>query len=136
MTLSQDTESVLSVLDEAVEGGLRKRNDVGTLLELAASANEADAFNKLTQVGTGLWKVYGVLRRIEPGSEGYPQMEKEFGNLLNELRELMATITDPADDETLKRFDEIYFGMTQGVVRNLVDLGHDLARIKDLQRGT
>ena len=135
MQLSNDTESVLTVLDEAVEGGLRKRNDVGTLLELAASADNADSFNQLTLTGTGLWKVYGVLKRIQPGSEGYPQMEQEFGNLLNELRELMAALTDKADDETLKRFDEIYFGMTQGVVRNLVDLSHDLARIKDLQRG-
>jgi hypothetical protein len=40
-----------------------------------------------------------------------------------------------ADDETLKRFDEVYFGMTQGVLRNLVDLSHDLSKIKDLQRG-
>ena len=39
-----------------------------------------------------------------------------------------------ANDEVLRRFDDIYFGMSQGVMRNLVDLSHDLAKIKDLQR--
>ena len=134
MKLSEDTEAVLSILDEAVEGGLRKRNDVGVLLEMAAITNDHEKFNLLTLTGTGLWKVYAVLRRLEPGSEGYPQMEREFGSLLNELRELMAALTQQADDDLLKRFDDIYFGMTQGVIRNLVDLSHDLARIKELQR--
>jgi len=136
MQLSPDTESVLAVLDEAVEGGLRKRNDVGALLELAATTNDHELFNEMTLTGTGLWKVYGVLKRVEPGSDGYPLLEREFADLLNRLRELMATLTPNADDELLSRFDDTYFGMTQGVIRNLVDLSHDLARIKDLQRGS
>ena len=52
---------------------------------------------------------------------------------MNALREQLATLMHNADDETLKRFDEIYFGMTQGVIRNIVDLSHDLAKIKSLQ---
>ncbi len=135
MTLSPDTESVLSFLDENVEGGLRKRNDVGVLLELGATHGESDLFNTITLTGTGLWKVYRTLRRVDAGAEGYKQLEQEFGNQLNDLRTHMAALSEHADDETLKRFDEIYFGMTQGVIRNLVDLAHDLARIKDLQRG-
>ncbi len=136
MTLSPDTESVLAFLDEAVEGGLRKRNDVGVLLELGATHGEADLINTITTTGTGLWKVYRTLRRVQPGAEGYAQLEQEFGLQLNALRTHLAKLVEPADDVTLQRFDEIYFGMTQGVIRNLVDLGHDLARIKDLQRGT
>lgn len=136
MNLSPDTESVLAFLDEAVEGGLRKRNDVGVLLELGATHGEADLINTITTTGTGLWKVYRTLRRVQPGAEGYAQLEQEFGLQLNALRTQLAELVERADDGTLQRFDEIYFGMTQGVIRNLVDLGHDLARIKDLQRGT
>lgn len=136
MMLSPDTESVLAFLDEAVEGGLRKRNDVGVLLELGATHGEADLINTITTTGTGLWRVYRTLRRVQPGSDGYAQLEQEFGLQLNALRTHLAKLVEHADDATLQRFDEIYFGMTQGVIRNLVDLGHDLARIKDLQRGT
>ena len=136
MKLSEDTEAVLTFLDTNVDGGLRKRNDVGTILELGAANNDPDTFNSITQTGTALWKVYKTLRRVEPGAEGYKQLEAEFGNQLNTLRELLAKMMEHSDDETLKRFDDIYFGMSQGVIRNLVDLGHDVSKIKDLQRGT
>ncbi|MBN9400370.1 MAG: hypothetical protein J0I17_09375 ['Candidatus Kapabacteria' thiocyanatum] len=133
MTLSDDTQAVLSFLQENTEGGLRKRNDIGVLLELGATHNEADLFNTILRTGTGLWKVYGVLRRLTPGAEGYPQMEREFATQMNDLREQLASLSRHADDDTLSRFDDVYFGMTQGVIRNLVDLAHDLARIKAMQ---
>ena len=135
MQLSNDTESVIKALSDALEGGLRKSNDIATILELGATFDESDLFNKISQTGTALWKVYSTLRRQKAGAEGYQLLEKEFGNQLNKLREELATMVDHADDETVKRFDEIYFGMSQGVIRNLTDLAHDLAHIRDLQRG-
>lgn len=133
MDLSPDTRAVLDYLDSAIEGGLRKKNDIGTLLELGAANDEHELFNTLTRTGKGLWNVYGTLRRVTPGSEGYTTLEHEFGTLLNDMREQIATLVNHLDDEGLKRYDEVYFGMTQGVVRNLVDLAHDLAKVKDLQ---
>ncbi len=133
MNLQPDTLAVLSHLDDITEGALRKRNDLGVILELAASRADSAAFNALTRTGMGLWKVYRTLRSLRSGDDGYATLEREFGSLVNELREQLAALVAEADDEVLKRFDDTYFGMTQGVVRNLVDLGHDLARIKDLQ---
>ena len=135
MDLSPDTESVINALNDALEGGLRKRNDVASILEMGASFDEHELFNKITQTGTALWKVYKTLRRQKVGADGYQLLEKEFGNQLNALREQLASMVDHADDDTVRRFDEIYFGMSQGVIRNLTDLAHDLAHIKDLQRG-
>lgn len=133
MQISADTEHVVAVLDEQAEGGLRKKNDMAIILELAASHDEADLAMHIIRTGTGLWKVYGTLRRLQPGAEGYPQLEREFATQMNMLREQLADLMRHADDESLKRFDDIYFGMTTGVIRNLVDLGHDLAKLKALQ---
>ena len=133
MHLSDDTTAVLEYLNTSIEGGLRKKNDIGVLLELGATSGDAEVFNTLTRTGKGLWNVYGTLRRVQPGAEGYPVLEREFGSLLNEVRELLASMLSAADDDVLKLFDEIYFGMTSGTIRNLVDLAHDLARLKDLQ---
>ena len=72
-------------------------------------------------------------RSIQPGDEGFRLLEEEFAIQMNGLREHLATLVNNADDETLRRFDEVYFGMTQGVIRNIVDLSHDLAKIKALQ---
>lgn len=135
MQISEDTLAVINSLHEAVEGGLRKRNDVAIVLEVAASTNSAELFNEITRTGTGAWKVYSTLRRVRGGDEGYRLLEEEFARQINALREQLADLLNTSDDETLKRFDETYFGMTQGVLRNLVDLSHDLRCIKDLQKG-
>lgn len=134
MELSDDTQAALDYLDGAIEGGLRKRNDIGTILELGATYGVAEDFIEITRTGTATWKVYSTLRRLQQGAEGFRQLEEEFARQMNALREQLATLMQNADDETLKRFDEIYFGMTQGVIRNIVDLGHDLAKIKALQK--
>lgn len=131
--LSEDTLAALEYFDSMIEGGLRKRNDIGTILELSATFAEAEQFLDITRTGTATWKVYSTLRRLQQGDEGFRQLEEEFARQMNSLREQLATLVNRADDETLKRFDEIYFGMTQGVIRNIVDLGHDLAKIKGLQ---
>jgi len=133
MQLSEDTLAVLEYLNTTIEGGLRKRNDVGTILELGATFGVAEHFNNISRTGTATWKVYSTLRRVKQGDEGFRQLEEEFALQMNALREQLATLMHNADDETLKRFDEIYFGMTQGVIRNIVDLSHDLAKIKSLQ---
>lgn len=135
MQLSDDTLHVISVLEQSAEGGLRKANDMAVILEIAATYDEVDLTMQLTRTGTGLWKVYSTLRRLQQGAEGYPQLEREFATQMNGLREQLAQLMRHADDDTLRRFDDVYFGMTQGVIRNLVDLSHDLARLKALQQG-
>lgn len=134
--LSVDTLAALEYFDSAIEGGLRKRNDIGTILELGATFGMAKHFLDITRTGTAMWKVYSTLRRLKQGDVGFRQLEEQFSSQMNALREQLATLVNHADDETLKRFDEIYFGMTQGVIRNIVDLGHDLAKIKGLQGST
>lgn len=134
MQLSDDTLAVIEFLEASIEGGLRKRNDVATILELGATLGDADLFNQIARTGTATWKVYSTLRRVQPGDEGYRQLEEEFALQMNALRESLATLVNNADDDTLRRFDDVYFGMTQGVIRNIVDLSHDLAKIKALQR--
>lgn len=133
MQLSDDTRAVIEFLEASIEGGLRKQNDIATILELGATLGDADLFNQISRTGTATWKVYSTLRRVQPGDEGFRQLEEEFAIQMNGLREHLATLVNNADDETLRRFDDVYFGMTQGVIRNIVDLSHDLAKIKALQ---
>ena len=125
MQLSDDTRAVIEFLEASIEGGLRKQNDVATILELGATLGDADLFNQISRTGTATWKVYSTLRRVQPGDEGFRQLEEEFAIQMNGLREHLATLVNNADD--------VYFGMTQGVIRNIVDLSHDLAKIKALQ---
>jgi hypothetical protein len=130
---SDETENVLAYLDHLTSQGLRKRNDLGTVLDLAAVADTPDAMNDLIFHGRHLWNLYGTLRKAAPGAEGYRTLETEFGNAVERVRMLLATLLVNATNETNKRFQSTYYAMTHGSLRNLVDFAHDLGVLKSVQ---
>ena len=129
---SDDIEALLSQLDGR-GGGLRKRSDVGLLFELAASNNDFDGINAMIFNGKIIWNTYGVLRKASQEDENYSNLEKEFMLAINELRTFLFDYGEQCDEQHKKRIEETYLGMSQGTIRNIVDLAHDLAEVKNLQ---
>ena len=80
-----------------------------------------------------MWQIYSELRRLRQGDAGFRHLEDEFMLNVNKLRFEMAELLSTADEVTFSRFDTVYFGTTQGVVRNVVDVAHDLSKIRELQ---
>ncbi|MBL7999782.1 MAG: hypothetical protein JNL32_14245 [Candidatus Kapabacteria bacterium] len=140
MTIQNDTAAVVEYIDTQSGGNLRKKNDLATLLELAAQQGNADVIARLAFDGTSLWNVFGILRKQTPQSEGYKQLEAEFASSLASFREGIASLMENADEGVLLRFHDIYLALGGGVIRNLTDLAHDFAKFKELQntlrRGT
>ena len=133
MTISEETSHVLTYLDSASGHGLRKRNDVGVLLELAAESDAHEEINALAFQGSFLFNVYQTLRRANAGGEGYATLEREFAAAVESVREHIAKLLVGADDEQVARFNETYYQATQGSLRNVVDLAHDLGVLKSVQ---
>lgn len=133
MAFSPDIENVLSYLDQVSGEGLRKRGDMGTLLELAAGSGDDEAFNALLFHGAHLHNLYRTLRKTSPGAEGYASLEREFTTAVGTLHDLMAKMLVEADEEQVARFDTQYYASTQGSLRNLIDLAHDLGVFKGVQ---
>ena len=133
MELSQETEHVLTYLDQFAGHGLRKRNDLGSLLELAASGDRHEEINTLAFQGSFLFKVYQTLKKSPPGSEGYKALEREFSTAVESVRQEMAKLLVDADDEHVERFNTQYYQVTQGSLRNIIDLAHDLGVLKSVQ---
>lgn len=133
MQISAESEAVLSYLDKVTDGALRKRDDLGALLEIGATTAAADEFNTLVFSGKACWNVYGVLRKTPPADEKFNVVEKEFGERLQALREALLFFAANAEVKLNERWQQVYLGMGQGTARNLVDLAQDLARLKDLQ---
>lgn len=133
MQLSSDTENVLDFLDASSEHGLRKRNDLGVLFELSAESGAVEEMNGLLFHGTRLYNLYHTLRRAGAGAEGYDRLQKEFTDAVEQVRDLIARTLVNADREQVERFETTYYGMTQGSLRNLVDLAHDLGIAKHVQ---
>ena len=133
MEISEDTLAVVEYLDTYSGSTLRKRNDIEVILELAAFNNDADLMHSILFSGSSLWRLFNLIRKAAPASEGYTKLEEEFASAINTLRSELASLTEHAPDEVLLRFDTTYFGINQGVMRNLTDLSHDLSKFKEMQ---
>ena len=133
MEHSTDTKNVLDFLEEFSTSGLRKRNDLGLLFELTALRNAHEEMNALLFHGTHLFNIYHTLRHATSDSEGLKHLEKEFTEGAERFRDLIAKALIEADDTHIKRFETTYYAMTQGSLRNLIDLAHDLRVAKQVQ---
>jgi len=133
MPFSTDTENVLDFLEQSTTQGLRKRNDVGVLLEVAAQITAHDHINDLAFHGTHFYGLYLALRREPASKDGYRILEEEFAVGAERLRELMSQLLAHAAQEEVARFDDVYYRMTHGSLRNLVDLAHDFGVLKSVQ---
>jgi len=133
MELSEQTQAVLAYFQHYTGHNVRKPNDVGTILETAVSIGAAEQFNDLVFTGKCAWNVYAALRKVSPNDEGYKTLEREFAATVQRLREQLAVFASNVPADTQARFEQVYLGMGQGTLRNVVDLAHDLARFKDMQ---
>lgn len=132
MAFSEDIEAALDVI-EASGAALRKRGDMGVILECGAESGDAETVNNIVFHGKNVWSTYSLLKKMRQNDDGFQGVEREFMKSINELRTLLADLTIAASPESQSRFDEVYLGMSQGTIRNLVDLAHDLAALKNLQ---
>lgn len=133
MPFSDEIEHVLDFLDQAAGKGLRKRNDMGTLLQQAVALDAPEQMNLVIFEGRQLHNLYSTLRKSSAGGQGYDTVQREFSATAERLREAIAQLLVQASDEQVERFNTQYYAMTQGSLRNLVDLAHDLGVFKGVQ---
>ena len=62
-----------------------------------------------------------------------PLLLAEFAATAERLRGPIAQLLVEAPDDQVERFNTQYYAMTQGSLRNLVDLAHDLGVFKGVQ---
>ena len=79
MELSEDTQKVLEFLDNYSESGIRKRNDIASILEISASYNLHTLFNNIVFTGKSIWNLFLKIRKIDPNQqEGSHLIRNEF----------------------------------------------------------
>lgn len=135
MQLSPDTEAALDFL-ASKHGELRKRNDMGTLLEIGAMQSLFEEVNEIVMAGKNTWSCYSILKKMSANDEGYKRLEHEFMTNVNTVRGYLSVFCEKLPEVEKERFETVYLGMNQGTVRNLVDLAHDLSALKNAQNST
>ena len=134
MNLSKDTEAVVNFLNEFSEGSLRKKNDLGMLLETGATFSLDVNINNIIFEGASLWKLYKTIKQASMGMENQENLNRTFRLTAEKFNDLFVEIAEYIEDDSVrKRFDEIYFQNTDGTLKNLIDLAHDFSILKDFQ---
>jgi hypothetical protein len=130
--LSPDIEVFLTHVESAGIS-LRKRIDIGLIFDYAALHNNYDQINDLVFTGKIVWNTYSALKKRNQTDEGYDLLEKQFMESVHTLRNSICQQSIGYTKEEQSRIEEIYLTMSQGTLRNIVDLAHDLSEIKNLQ---
>lgn len=132
MEVSNDTKKILEFLDYTSGKTLRKRNDLGTILEILAKNNQPDIANQIIFYGSGLWNSSSLLKKNKMLNS--KRLEDETNNLFNALKELIRyTIELSSEAMIRKRFKEVYLNENLGCKLNLLDLAYDLNELKKVQ---
>lgn len=132
MEISKDTQQVIDYLQYYCNNSLRKAQDIAIILELTAERNDYYLANQIIFTGKSIWNLHRTLRRSD-GSNSTTLLEQEIINSFKEIQDLLKKLTFYAENETIKRFEDVYLQETAGCLRNIIDLSHDLSILKDVQ---
>ena len=133
MQISKDTQAVVEYLDRFSNGTLRKKNDVATILEIAASNNASKMMNDLIFTSKSVWNLYMKIKKSSNATDGAQLLEREFNKSVVLMANLVDKFMDFGDDEVLERFQKVYLADTSGATKNLIDLAYDFSVLKNLQ---
>ncbi|MBL0332422.1 MAG: hypothetical protein IPP08_02040 [Chlorobiota bacterium] len=134
MEFSEDVLNVLDFLEKNSSMGLRKRNDLGILMEVSAHNNLFEVFNNLLFTGSAYCKIYNTLKKESQEYEGYKLLEKEFALTTEKILDLIANIlSNTNNDEVIDGFQSRYYLTSHGSLRNIIDIAYDLKLLKQIQ---
>jgi hypothetical protein len=131
MQTSHATDSLLATLVTFSHNRLTRRSELGTLLELAALHNQRAVLDDLSFVAKFVSRVYGIMRRIGKGAEGYDILSKEFSPNLEKGVALIQTLLRKAPIDVQQQFATQYLSMTHESLQNLLALFYDLSWYKN-----
>ena len=131
MTPSSSTVSLLAALDTASRGQLKRRDDLGILLDLGVSPDLSAALVDLAFRSKFLTRTFGIMQRIGREGNGYDRLESEFAANMEVARGHLRSLLSGAPDTVRDRFSSSYFALTPGGLSNLMALLGDLAWYKN-----
>ncbi len=132
MEISEDTKKVIEFLNEFSQDTLRKKKDLGIILEVLASENNYTIANEIIFYGSALWSSYRIVKD-QSIREQSQNIAKEIDNLFDKLENYLDEIAAKLPQEDKNRFENVYLARTDGSRLNIIDLCYDLHTFKKLQ---
>ncbi|HTR99204.1 MAG TPA: hypothetical protein VML00_05585 [Bacteroidota bacterium] len=131
MELSKATSDLLLELDTLSGGSIKRRADLGILLECGRDGPGRKALDELSFFAKFLHRTHGIMARIGRDGEGFDRLLKEFTDASAKTTALLAQLLSGAPDDERRRLTATYLAMTPGALDNLLALCRDLSWYKN-----
>jgi hypothetical protein len=131
MQLSPSTIELLRSLDSMSGSRLRRRDDVGTLVELATRYGLSGTLEELVFLAKFISKSHTIMKRIGRDGEGYDRVSNEFTGSIQRAIELTRTLVQAAPDDVRSHFVARYLTLTAGGLEEFLALADDLRWYKN-----
>jgi hypothetical protein len=129
--LSRPTVDLLETLDAASRGQLKRREDLGVLLELGSQPGRASTLEELAFHAKFLTRALGIMQRIGRDGTGYERVEAEFTASTSVARGHLQALLDGAPEDVRERLASTYLTMSASGIGNLMELMNDLSWYKN-----
>jgi len=131
MDPSPSTAAFLSLLDAFSGNKLSRRQDLGTLIELASHAQGKSMLDELSFYAKFISKCHGIMVRIGSKGEGYDKLTVEFTTNIEKAKGALGAILRGASSDVNTHFTSTYLTMTPESFQNLLALFYDLSWYKN-----
>jgi hypothetical protein len=131
MQLSPSTAELLTTLKTFSGNRLTRQDDLGTLIELAVLTQQEKVLDDLSFLAKFLSNVYGIMKRIGPGAEGYDKLAVQFNENFTKATALVRSLIEKSPEDVSHRFSCTYFDLSQDALSNFLALLYDLSWYKN-----
>jgi hypothetical protein len=131
MDLSKSTRDFLSSLEEFSGGKFTRRDDLGTLIELATLHHRSNTLDGLGFIAKFIHKTHGIMQRVGAKREGYDKLGSEITDAIKRASSYIETLVADAPEPIRDHFISSYTQLNHASLENLLDLCHDLSWYKN-----
>lgn len=131
MEISLETQEFVRQIDDFSHQKLTNRTELATLIELAHSKKEEHRISEIAFLAKFLSKMYGILKRSSPETQGYEKLTKEFQENLDKAVLELRGLLENAPAEIRDMFSSRFLSMTADSFENLMTLLYDFSWVKN-----
>jgi hypothetical protein len=131
MNIPERAREFVGELDQYSGSSLSNHKDLALLLGLAHSGPPMENLDRLAFLAKFAAKSRKIMERIGRNDQGYDKIATELANALDEIQNLLGTLTGGATDEERSRFSQTYLAKSRDGLANLFSLIADLAWYKN-----
>ncbi len=131
MNIRKETETYLDTVEEYTHRKFRFRDEVGVLVDLAATRTMERLFDDILFLAKFVSNANTILKRTGTGSEDTVKLSAEFKENLEKASSLLRTLVKEAPEEIKQHFLSSFFSLSRDGMNNLLALLYELTWIKN-----